>query len=89
MAKSQKTETPATEAKTLNPARYAPTAKITVLAKANPKRPNSAAHALFAAYEKADTVGAYLNAVAKLARRPKAGRLALAWDVKHGYVSVA
>jgi hypothetical protein len=55
----------------------------------NPKRPGTAAYALYAAYGKGGlTVGAYLAAAARTAR-PKAGRVAIAWDVARGYITVS
>jgi len=64
-------------------------AKITVVAKTNPKRPKSAAYQLFEAYKNAGTVAAYIQGVSKLAVRQKAARTALAWDVKHGFITIA
>jgi hypothetical protein len=63
--------------------------RLTKLGAVNPKRPGTAAHALYAAYGKGNlTVGAYLNAVAKLPRRSKAGRVALAWDFARKFITV-
>jgi hypothetical protein len=70
---------------------YSPSAviKLTKLgAQGNPKHPNSGAHQLYALYKNGMTVGAYVNA-AKATDRPKAGRVAIAWDVKHGYITVS
>jgi hypothetical protein len=54
----------------------------------NPKRPNTVAYTLYTLYgKKPITVGAYINAVAKTAR-PKAGRVAIAWDLARGYIAV-
>jgi hypothetical protein len=73
---------------TVRAAIYPDSAKIRVLRKDNPKRAGSAAYDLFTAYAKSPTVGDYVKNVATMARRPKAARAALAWDVKHGFISV-
>lgn len=53
------------------------------------KRPGSGAAELWAAYGKGNiTVGKYLQACAGTKARPKAGRVALAWDLEHGYITV-
>lgn len=53
----------------------------------NPKRPNSGAHELYEAYEDGMTVEQYYVAAAKT-RRPDAGKVAIAWDVAHGFIIV-
>jgi hypothetical protein len=58
-------------------------------ASGNPKRPGTGAHELYAAYGKGNlTVGDYLKAAAKTSR-PNAGRVALAWDVERGFITVS
>jgi hypothetical protein len=87
--KSPKTAAPVVKATSSN---FAPSARITLtkLGESNPKRPNTGAHQLYACYGKGNlTVGAYLAAVAKTSLRPKAGRVALAWDLRHGFIKIA
>jgi hypothetical protein len=53
---------------------------ITVLAKANPKRPGTIAYRTFALYTNGMSTHAFINAGGFGA--------ALAWDVKHGFITV-
>ena len=54
--------------------------KITVIAKENPKRPNTKCHARFALYKTGDTVAQFLA---------KGGqRVDVRWDVDHGFIEL-
>lgn len=76
-------------ARAVTPAKYAESDIITLLVEKNPKRAASALR--FAAYRSGMTVAAYLDAC--LALQPDEPRYRwradLAWDVKHGFISVA
>jgi len=62
-------------------AKYPDDAKITLLAKENPKREGSKAHKKFALYETGMTVGEFIA---------KGGNLAdVAWDARKNFISVA
>jgi hypothetical protein len=77
---------PATASIIVSPA---PADRIKVLVDANPKRPGTVAHKLFAAYEKAATVADYTAAVGKLRGvEPHLARVGLRWDQRHGYVQI-
>lgn len=94
MAKKQKAEqatepqveTPAAEApaaeevKSRGPRGVAETAKITLLAKTNPKREGSKAHARFAAYRDGQSVGEALDAGVTTPD--------LVYDAKHGFIHI-
>ena len=60
---------------------FAHDARITVLAKDNPKRESSAAHKVFGLYRKHRTVGDFLKAGGTTAH--------LRWDSKHGFIRIA
>lgn len=68
------------------------TAKITVLASVNPKRPGSKAHAAFALYTTGMTVGEFCDKVDALvvdgASQKGMGTPHLVYDTKHGFVSI-
>ena len=55
-------------------------AKITLLAKENPKRAGSAAHKRFALYSKHTTVAAFLKAGGT--------RADLRWDAEHKFINI-
>lgn len=68
-----------------------PSAVITLTklgAAGNPKRPNTGAYTLYTYYKNGITVGAYVNAVKKGGVRPNAARVAIAWDVARGFITV-
>lgn len=74
------------------PERAAPAgadASITVLAEANPKREGSSAHARFALYKKAKTVGEYIDACVAAGHERRKARLDLRHDIEHGYIAIA
>lgn len=55
----------------------------------NPKRPNTGAYVLYGYYKNGITVGAYVNAVKAGGVRPNAARVAIAWDVARGFITVS
>lgn len=59
---------------------YAADAKITVLAKENPRRPGTHGHKVFGMYARLKTVGKVLEAGGKVAD--------LRWDEKHEYIKI-
>lgn len=68
--------------KTRGPRGTEETAKITLIATANPKRPNSKAFAVFAQYKDQMTVKDFCDAVGKEATGH------LVYDAKHGSISI-
>ena len=58
------------------------TAKITLLAKSNPKRPNSKAFAAFSNYVDGMTVKEFADKAGEIAT------VALVYDAKHGFISI-
>lgn len=69
---------------------FADNAKITLVAKENPKRTGTKAHKLFSIYKPGMTVAQYSVAVLALKGvRPRRARSSLRYDVRHGYVKVA
>ena len=60
--------------------KFSADAKITVLAKGNPKRPKTAAFARFELYDKSKTVGDFLAAGGLPAD--------LSWDTRHKFISI-
>jgi hypothetical protein len=60
-------------------------------ARGNPKKPFTGAAELYDCYgpKAGITVGAYLAAVLKTKQRPKCGRSSLAWDLKHGFITIS
>jgi hypothetical protein len=62
------------------PSGYKPEAKITVLAKENPKREGSASYKEFELYRKHKTVGAFLAAGGTSA--------SLRWDSEHKFIKI-
>lgn len=70
---------------------YPEDAKITVLAETNPKKPGSAAAAIFEFYKDAKTVGDFFAATANFTFKDKKrpGTYAdITYDVGHGYIKV-
>lgn len=71
-------------------AAFNPAAKITILAKGNPKREGTKAHKLFGIYKAGMTVAQYQTAVKALKGvRPRRARSSLRYDVKHKFVKLA
>lgn len=69
------------------PRGVAETAKITLVAKDNPKRPTSKAHRLWELYKGATTVGKFCDAVD--ATDLKGGATpALVYDASHGFITI-
>lgn len=65
----------------------ADTRVVTVKAEKNPKRENSASHIRFGKYRNGMTADAYVAAQPEDQRRN--ARADLAWDAKHGFISLA
>lgn len=63
---------------------------ITLVATANPKKPNSASHARFALYTSGQSVAAYVEACKALpGQKARNATADIAWDSKRGYITVA
>ena len=76
--------------KVTNPLLATSVIRLTKLgASGNPKRPNTAAYKLYSYYRNGITVGAYVNAVKAGGVRPNAGRVAIAWDLARGFITVS
>lgn len=89
---AQKPAAKATTAPAAKPAvqarSFPDTAKITVVAETNPKRPGTKAHAKWQLYAKAKTVGDVIAAFVA-AKHPKRRALsALRWDEAHGFIKI-
>lgn len=77
------TAKPATERRS-----FPETARIVVVATANPKRPGTKAHAKWAFYAKAKTVGDLVKAFAAAKYPRRRAMSALRWDSGHGFIKV-
>ena len=62
---------------------------ITVKAEKNPKREGTASAARFSLYRTGMVVSAYIAAVKDAKGSARAARADIAWDTKHGFISVA
>lgn len=85
MSKQATTSTPVAA-----PAPIAAAQPVYLLTNINPKAPNSMSRARFALYQANPTVQAYIAACVALGQ-PNAQRNAradIAWDTKHGYISL-
>lgn len=64
------------------------TAKITLLAKTNPKRVGSKAHGVFSLYKDGMTVGAFCDAVDAVELHKGTATPNLVYDAGHGFISI-
>jgi hypothetical protein len=86
-------QAPVPLSKLRGPRGVAETAKITLLAQTNPKRPNSKAHMVFSQYRDGMTVGEFCDAVnatvnADGSSNTGAGTPNLVYDARHGFISI-
>jgi hypothetical protein len=91
-AKAEATKTPAESKKAKEPkapkVEAVDTRIVKLLVDKNPKREGTASHARFACYVAGQTADQYKDAVVKLGQARRHATADLAWDLKHGFISL-